>query len=262
MQQNLEIEQTTIVIGDIHGNNLWRDIVTRHPHAHFIFLGDYTDPHSGEELSAEEVWDNLMRLLSFKQRNRERVILLIGNHDAQYLFTTTWITDSYMCTLQHKLKDFYSCMKQFLQVAAEDSGLLFTHAGVTRPWMDEAEIDASQPLSPVLNRMTDISDKDRYDQLRAVGAAREGFSKWGGPLWADRSELNKLPEGYLQIVGHNPTNHIFLRRTSPDSGVVFCDALRSGEYLKIESSAEEHHLSIMNIYTDTEELLTTVKRKK
>ena len=262
MIENLEIKQTTIVIGDIHGRDLWRDIVIRHPHARFVFLGDYTDPIPSDKISVEEVWDNLMRLLSFKQLNRDRVTLLIGNHDAQYLFSHIWATNSYMWEIQTKLKDFYACRNQFLDIALEDSGLLFTHAGVSKSWMAGANLQTRTPLLPTLKRMIDIRDNDKIAQLNAVGFARRGTLEWGGPLWADKSELWELPSGYLQIVGHNPTDHIFMRKTSPDAGIVFCDALRSGEYLKIESSAEEHNLYIMNFYSDSAELLTTIQCRK
>ena len=35
-----------ILIGDIHGRTIWKQIVERHPDAdHYVFFGDYFDPY-------------------------------------------------------------------------------------------------------------------------------------------------------------------------------------------------------------------------
>lgn len=67
-----------IVIGDIHGRTIWKDIVKQEFDL-CIFLGDYVDSHYG--ITAEEQEKNLLEILDFKENNPNKVILLRGNHE-------------------------------------------------------------------------------------------------------------------------------------------------------------------------------------
>ena len=78
-------EERIIVIGDIHGEGAWRDIVEKHPGCKYIFLGDYCDPYN-YDLSDEEVIANLCSIIEFKKQKMDDVVLLLGNHDIQYVY--------------------------------------------------------------------------------------------------------------------------------------------------------------------------------
>lgn len=73
-----------IVCGDLHGSTHWKnglDYFYSHPECKFIFLGDYLDPYTRHEgISHGEAYVNFKEVLEFARNNRERVILLWGNH--------------------------------------------------------------------------------------------------------------------------------------------------------------------------------------
>ena len=52
-----------------------------------IFLGDYLDPYAHENISQEEALANFKEIIAFKQANKDRVTLLIGNHEIHYIDT-------------------------------------------------------------------------------------------------------------------------------------------------------------------------------
>ncbi len=74
----------TIVIGDIHGRSIWKNIIDKEKEFDkVVFVGDYFD---SKIYSAQEQIDNFLNIIDFKQSIREdqEVILLIGNHDLHY----------------------------------------------------------------------------------------------------------------------------------------------------------------------------------
>ena len=75
----------TLIIPDVHGRRFWRTAVDRCPNSEVIFLGDYLDPYSWEGISHDEAFREMMDIIDFKKANRERVTLLLGNHDLGYL---------------------------------------------------------------------------------------------------------------------------------------------------------------------------------
>lgn len=68
-----------IAIGDIHGSTKWRNIIDGNKDAQIVFLGDYLDPYV--EYDCDEILDNLIEIIDFKRNNKDRVVLLLGNHD-------------------------------------------------------------------------------------------------------------------------------------------------------------------------------------
>jgi metallophosphoesterase superfamily enzyme len=67
-----------VVLGDIHGRTIWKKILEiEHPDK-VIFLGDYVTTHYG--ISSETQIENLKEILTYKENNPDKVILLRGNH--------------------------------------------------------------------------------------------------------------------------------------------------------------------------------------
>ena len=120
-----------VVIGDIHGRNVWRRIVENDTESHFIFLGDYIDPYSFELINEDECFENFEDLIDFKKKNPDRVTFLIGNHDAQYLnypnFGASRLSRHY---LQESL-DLFRINYDLFQYAFQIENNLFIHAGIT-----------------------------------------------------------------------------------------------------------------------------------
>ena len=102
-----------VCIGDIHGRTVWKEIIDNNPNSVFIFMGDYLDPYS-EDITDLDAIENFKEIINFKINNPE-TILLIGNHDAQYLFypkfeVNNGFSDKYMkviCKLFKENKNLF-----------------------------------------------------------------------------------------------------------------------------------------------------------
>ena len=75
-----------IYIGDIHGRDVWKEIVKKHSDADvFVFIGDYFDSF---DIGGLEQLHNVKDIVEFKKSQEldpnKKVYLLIGNHDIHY----------------------------------------------------------------------------------------------------------------------------------------------------------------------------------
>lgn len=73
----------TVVLGDIHGRTIWKDIISKENPDRTIFLGDYVSTH--DNIPSEVQVSNLMDIIAYKESNPDNVILLLGNHKIQIL---------------------------------------------------------------------------------------------------------------------------------------------------------------------------------
>ena len=67
-----------LVLGDIHGRTVWKNIIEKENPDITIFLGDYVTSHDNIPIS--EQITNLEEILKYKESNIDKVILLRGNH--------------------------------------------------------------------------------------------------------------------------------------------------------------------------------------
>lgn len=77
-----------LVIPDVHGLSFWKEPVNRYINEvdRVVFLGDYLDPYSdnGESVDTDDIFGNLVEIVNVKLKHKEKVVLLIGNHDYHY----------------------------------------------------------------------------------------------------------------------------------------------------------------------------------
>lgn len=170
-----------IICGDNHGDTFWKnglDYFHSHPNCKFILLGDYLDPYTRHEnINPGEAYVNFKEILEFARNNRDRVILLWGNHDQFYVNK-----DKECC--RHDYKNYAAIAKLFkdnedlFQFAYKEGDYLFTHAGVCSGWLEQ-------------NNLTHINEDNIVDYLNSnpetlwqVGHSRGGrYGTWGSPLW-------------------------------------------------------------------------------
>lgn len=67
-----------IFITDTHGRDTWKKIINKESSDLVIFGGDYVSTH--EKITEEEQIENLKDILTYKEENPDKVILLRGNH--------------------------------------------------------------------------------------------------------------------------------------------------------------------------------------
>lgn len=213
-----------IAIGDIHGRSIWKEIVEAQTFDKVIFIGDYFD--SKEDIDAETQMVNFIEICRLKRSQPDKVILLLGNHDYHYLDDVAEEYSDFQA-------DFFVPINQLLQ-GAVDAGLLqvcfkhekflFTHAGVTKTWCAENNIDIGKLPDSINECFYRNRLAFRYNALHENTA---GIS----PIWVRPYTLvpDKI-EGYIQVVGHTRHEHI----TEID-GVIFIDTFSfSKEFLVID----------------------------
>ena len=96
-----------LVCGDIHGRTFWKKVIESD--LPVIFLGDYTDPYPQEEISKKQTLDNFKEVIEFANDQKDRVTLLLGNHDCQMLgYSPSYKKNAYVAkyTMKHVL---YQC---------------------------------------------------------------------------------------------------------------------------------------------------------
>ncbi len=213
-----------IAIGDLHGRDVWKQVDVAGADR-VIFLGDYTDSRQG--FTDEEIYRNLAEILKLKAKNPDKITLLIGNHDAQYLHFPNYRCSGFRPAAQPELTRLFNDHQDFFQMAYQKGNYLFTHAGVSngwyqhcKPYIDQLGIQ-SAPVADQLNALH--TNRQTTDLLFEVGPIRGGGDLYGGPVWADRTEtIHNNLTGYHQVVGHTPIAEI---TTYGDerSSITYCD---------------------------------------
>lgn len=209
-----------VVIGDIHGRNIWKKIVQKEGFNYIVFIGDYFDSF---DISAKTQIENFRDIMAYKKKSK-KVTCLIGNHDYHYIYTHqrySGFQPFYSFTIQKILQENIDN----LQMSHFIHDYLFTHAGVSKEWCKRYDISTDNIFD--LNR--NIQDQFKY---KPNSFEHNGYEEYGdhvtsSPIWIRPNSLISNYVDYIQIVGH--TND-FIR--SYKDKIYFIDSLP--QYLVIE----------------------------
>lgn len=234
-----------IIVPDIHGRRFWREIIfTKTENEEVVFLGDYLDNYEGEvdeytgaPITEEDAIENFREILEYKKENPDTVTLLLGNHDAEYLFKECYPCRMYhsrreeICKLFEENRDLFLISKE---IVYNGKLFLFTHAGITPHFLVQKhcyeenlsgkdardaweKYDVTEEMisdyGRELNEMWKNKDENLGAVLGHIGSSRGGRG-YGSPVWADCNELLdwfaytqfiKEPKMY-QVVGHSQYN--------------------------------------------------------
>lgn len=205
------------VISDIHGRTLWRDIVTNEVlkgdrgAEKFIFLGDYFDPY--DKINIEDLLQNFRDILAFQKENPENVVLLIGNHECHYL---KYCPERYSRYDSKNAEDIqYVLTKAIknhsLQLSTIWDNVLYTHAGVTKTWLQQEYNGDLQAF--IDDCMLKKANADKYF-FENHGAPLDfyGNHKGHSPMWVrTRPLITDAIEGVKQVVGHTQLEKVEIR---------------------------------------------------
>ncbi len=225
----------TITIGDIHGLDLWKDIlfgssyeyrVWREAYVNgaplnwdpdvpflgydkIIFIGDYTDSF---DISSPTILKNLKEIIELKKILEHRVVLLLGNHDVQY-FVKGQGCSGYRPEMKHDLEEVFLSNEDLFQLAFQDGNYLWTHAGVSSAWLDVFRKELYEPTmrfskilreeSPVtIAGQLNLGFRFRLKSVFNVDWDSGGRDSTAGPLWIRPGRLNRESLPINQVVGH------------------------------------------------------------
>lgn len=217
-----------IALGDIHGNDYWKEAVEENRGCKFVFLGDYFDPY--EAISREDLLENFQQILQFKKDKTDDVILLLGNHDLHYFSDKAEPCTRWDYRMAATLEELFTENRGLFQYAWQTENYIFAHAGISQKWFaEDFKGNTDENIAFQLNNPT----KQQEETLFYCGQSRGGFHRNGGIFWADRTELSEPLPGYTQIVGHNRMLDIVDYKSKNGGRIIFCDCLFKKIYLKI-----------------------------
>jgi predicted phosphodiesterase len=246
----------TIIIGDVHGRDQWKQIVAQEKDADtVIFLGDYFDSF---DISAVEQMHNFKEIVEFKEtsftnagtddQHKTRVIMLIGNHDYHYFpEINDSSTSGYQTKMAMVIKQLIGENREHLQVAHKMGEFVFSHAGISSEWLDDTVVDwTEENMVDKINELfkyTPLSlDYRSYRMLNStevIGSGGYGNESYQGPMWIRPKALmsvNKdtLRKKIIQVVGHTYQNEIDKEGKATGGRYYFVDVQEtSQEYMII-----------------------------
>jgi hypothetical protein len=238
-----------VAIGDIHGRDIWKEIVAKeHDADEFVFVGDYFDSFTVPGLKQIE---NFLDIIDFKNTSiYHKVTLLIGNHDYHYY---PGIEDSgtsgYQTLLAPSIKHVVGDNKQHLQAAYQSGEFVFSHAGFSSMWLDDIVedwdvnnmVDKANELLQYQPGLIAYRSFKMINETEWYGAQGYGDETFQGPIWIRPKSLMKanydtLRKQIIQVVGHTPQDNIDIKGMSTGGRYYFIDTLEynQGQYLIIK----------------------------
>jgi predicted MPP superfamily phosphohydrolase len=218
------------IIGDIHGRTIWKKYNEIEKmlsndeydgkYDKYVFLGDYCDSFY---IKDKIIYDNIIDIINFKKKFKNKVILLWGNHEMNYLFSD----DKYNCsgyrpTMWIELNKLLNTNKELFNFSYQYKNYIFTHAGIHNEWYEKnfKKYDIHETISESLN----YEFNNKLDCLFDIGLIRGGDKDWGGPLWLDIILGSKNPlHEYKQFVGHSITRSINKFEFNKNTYISYCD---------------------------------------
>ena len=222
------MKNNILAIPDVHGRIFWKEPVKKYWDVvdRVVFLGDYLDPYPDEDGVANDIFENMMEIVELKRNNKEKVVLLKGNHDQHYAskrFEEQAAGTRMDYQNWNQYHQAFNENKELFQIAHMEmvNGVpyIFTHAGLTLYWLKKVndnlwnlfdhQISVADP--EIIERINLLDDDGKgQDLLATIGKRRSWFGeKTGSVLWADIDEhaLAHAPKAYgldkvFQVFGH------------------------------------------------------------
>lgn len=222
-----------VALGDTHGRSKWKEIVVEQKDADMIvFIGDYFDAKDGG-YSANRQIENFKEIVQFKRDNPSKVVLLIGNHDFHYL---NGVNETYSSYQFGYAKDINSVLQAavdegLLQMCYQYSSYFFSHAGLTKTWANNNNID--------MNNLEDsVNELFRNDITKFKFTMGDNYSYGGNditqtPIWVRPQSLVKdMVDEIICIVGHTQVKGVTVME---EDNLILIDCLgTSDEYLVLD----------------------------
>ena len=218
-----------LVLGDIHGRTIWKDIIDAENPDLIIFLGDYVTTH--EYISSSQQIVNLEAILQYKEENPNKVILLRGNHDLQelgYYWAECSGFDYEVANYMRENKDRFLSLTQWIYIY---NNIIFSHAGISNIWLNNigCTIENINNLQP-----SEIFGFTPNNYSDIYGTSITQPLTWIRPQTLATCNI----KDYDQIIGHTPAKKIVNMKecTKQNRNILLCDTLGHREYLIIEDN--------------------------
>ena len=212
-----------LVIPDVHGRKFWKDAVSQYENNvdKIIFLGDYLDPYLDEGITRKDAINNFEEIIDYKVNNKDKVVLLLGNHDLPYVSKEFHTRSRYDSSNAYHIAADFKTHRSLFKLAHEETvgnkKYLFSHAGLLNSWVERNKKIIGEPTINSLNHLLEMPEGIRT--LTDISSYRTWFGDDSGSIvWSDvREKINlddsieyniipnadSIVEGYdYQIFGH------------------------------------------------------------
>lgn len=194
-----------LTVGDLHGKDIWEKIPFDE-YDKIVFVGDYVDNY---EAANAKIRSNLESLVGLKALYPDKVTLLLGNHDIQYLHYPEYRCSGFRPDMAVELNELFFQNREMFDSAYQYLGkFLWTHAGVAHGWLRKMQCLDLKLFQDITKAADDINcmaaiSSDRH-HLCDVSEMRGGKQKYGGIYWVDKEETEEgIISHLVQIVGHS-----------------------------------------------------------
>ena len=220
-----------LVIGDIHGRSIYRDIIEKESPDQVIFLGDFASSH--HNISPEKQIEEFDWVINYKQQHPNTIILR-GNHDTEAMgyYWAECYPKAYGYDMWAERKQIWLDNTQWVYID-EDLKTIFSHAGVSQIWMDNSRIKSVYEINNLEpSELFGFTPESLFDNF--------GNSVTQPPTWIRPQSLCKCNvREWDQVVGHTQvtTDIINIRKaTKKNRNIWLCDALDMSKYLIIDDN--------------------------
>jgi predicted phosphodiesterase len=241
---------STLILGDIHGNNIWKQIVEKENPDRVIFIGDYFDAW---DMPAVIQIQNFKDIIEYKEtaftndgqdnQHKTEVIMLIGNHDFHYFPEIgNQQYSGYQSGARFSIEHVINENRSHLQMAYKFGDVLCTHAGVSSIFMDNIFKDGWS-VETVADQLNDLFIY-QPGRFKFRGLDPYGDDVYQTPIWIRPRSLkaanhNTLRKKIRQVVGHTQIDKMDVKGKSTGGRYFFTDCLAtSKEYLIFNSNNE------------------------
>lgn len=197
----------TVVFADVHEQvKRVRSILEREAdYTKAVFTGDYFDDKAGVPAGCKATIELVLQLIE-----DTRNVLLIGNHDAHYLFP-----NNAMIACSNRNWDYVGAIGSYSHIFKKhlkffhydtDLKILFTHAGVSdrlygTKFSTLSALEQTRFLQAECDDAAEqLIKRNTNPDITACGRERGGFGT-GGIIWGDLSVHHPVPD-LKQIFGH------------------------------------------------------------
>lgn len=227
-----------VAIGDIHGRDIWKQIVETEQPNTVVFVGDYFDSF---DIPGKDQINNFKNIIQWKIDNPQcKVVLLIGNHDFHYMPEA--YNDRYsgfQKNLYIEIGQTLETNKHHLRMAYGVDDLVFSHAGITpeflfkNGWGEQGIVEFINDLWHYRPHKFKFADNGGHSDPY-------GDDEFQGPLWIRPKSLMKacqeVKKTMIQVVGHTAVKEIDAKGKATGGRYYFIDCLdNTPEYLVYEN---------------------------
>lgn len=233
-----------IAIGDIHGKDVWKKVrETIDEYDKVVFVGDYFDSF---DIPYQEQEENYLKIIAFKNKYPDKVVLLMGNHDLHY-YAGVHMRYHYSGYQRLQANRIDEILKREINngniqcaYTYNENGndFVFTHAGLTQNFVQSImgeEEDFS--IQDVVNKLNEtLYYKPLQFDIR--GLDPYGDSIHDGCMWVrPRSLIFDSIKNCTQIVGHTKMDSILIKKFENDITLCFIDTFdhNKEQFLLIEN---------------------------